>query len=80
MQWLRLLAWMPDHTTPTMMLFGWLPQAYPQVWPKKKVKGDVMRKDLGIGVEKNKWYEEAHEAQDRLEGHVQDVLGEPQGS
>ena len=50
---------MPDHRTPKICLFSWLPQLRPQGGPRLRWK-DVIRKDLrATKVSEEKWYDEA---------------------
>ena len=50
---------MADNRMPRSVLFGWLSEPRPRCGPRKRWR-DVIRKDLAyIGVDENKWYEEA---------------------
>ena len=56
LEWLGLMARMPDHRIPKITLFGWLAHTRPRGGPRKR----WMRKDLkGIGMSEESWYSEA---------------------
>ena len=56
LQWLGPMA---DNRMPKSVLFGWLSEPRPRYGPRKRWR-DIIRKDLAyIGVDENKWYEEA---------------------
>ena len=59
LEWLGHLARMADNRMPKSVLFSWLSEPRPRCGPKKRWR-DVIRKDLDyIGVNEDKWYEEA---------------------
>ena len=59
LEWLGHVARMPDHRTPKICLFSWLPQPRPRGGPRVRWR-DVIRKDLkAINVSEDRWYDEA---------------------
>ena len=65
LEWLGHIARMPDHCTPKICLFSWLPQPRPRGGPKLRWR-DVIRKDLrAIKVSEEKWYDEASVSRSR---------------
>ena len=59
LEWLGHIACMPDHRTPKLALFGWLPQTRPPGGPRKQWR-DQIRHDLKmVQVPEAEWCSEA---------------------
>ena len=59
LEWLGYIARMPEHRTPKLVFFGWLPHARPPGGPRKRWK-DQIRADLkAAGISEGVWYEDA---------------------
>ena len=65
LEWLGHVARMPDHRTPKVSLFSWLPQPRPRGGPRRRWR-DMIRKDLKeIKVPEDEWYEAATTSRQR---------------
>ena len=74
LEWLGHLARMPDHRTPKICLFSWLPQPRPRGGPRLRWR-DVIRKDLRtIKVSEEKWYDEASMSRSRWQNTYKEGL------